>query len=82
MNCTCSIPQVEVYPIRLELGVHPLQEGKTVTRTFSRADKMSELLFSSYLFSSDSITKLIMLTINYCLSSCPRCCQGCHYQGV
>ena len=41
---TFSIPQVEVYPIRLELGVHPLQEGKTITRTFSRVDKMSEWL--------------------------------------
>ena len=42
--CIHTIPQVEVYPIRLVLGVHPLQEGKTVTRTFSRVDKMSELL--------------------------------------
>ena len=32
--------KVEVYPIRLDLGLHPLTEGSTVTKTFSRVDKM------------------------------------------
>ena len=38
---TCSV-QVEVYRLRLELGLHPLTEGRTVTRNFSRVDKMCE----------------------------------------
>ena len=31
-----------MYPIRLDLGLHPLTEGSTVTKTFSRQDKMCE----------------------------------------
>ena len=31
-----------MYPIRLDLGLHPLTEGSTVTKTFSRVDKMCE----------------------------------------
>jgi hypothetical protein len=34
--------KVEVYPVRLELGVHPRKEGeKTIFRGFSRVDRMS-----------------------------------------
>ena len=31
-----------MYPIRLDLGLHPLTEGSTVTKTFSRVVKMCE----------------------------------------
>ena len=31
-----------MYSIRLDLGLHPLTEGSTVTKSFSRADKMCE----------------------------------------
>ena len=31
-----------MYPIRLDLGLHPLTEGSMVTKSFSRADKMCE----------------------------------------
>ena len=35
--------KVEVYPIRLELGCHPLDQNKKVYKTFSRIEKMSQV---------------------------------------